>query len=173
MKLRLVKFFTSRENEIEKKEEEEGAGSPSRAPSPSQPATIAPLLLSPSPFIISFSLPPPSPANLPPPSPQLVGRHVPENSCSSYPSPSCSASPFLLHKITETAERGEKDRGGRPACRSSCNRARPARRPLPLHQIGWLPSGFRLQVRSLRSDWSHRKTKTENEVSCFVSFIDE
>ena len=127
MKLRLVKFFTSRENEIEKKEEEEGAGSPSRAPSPSQPATIAPLLLSPSPFIISFSLPPPSPANLPPPSPQLVGRHGSGEQCPpAIPSPSCPASPFFLHKITEATERGGCHVAERPACRPSCNRRAPS-----------------------------------------------
>ena len=50
----------------------------------------------------------------------LASRHVPSSRGSSYPSPSCPASPFLLHKITETAERGGKDRGGRPACRPSC-----------------------------------------------------
>ena len=99
MKLRLVKFFTSRENEIEKKEEEEGAGSPSRAPSPSQPATIAPLLLSPSPFIISFSLPPPSPTS-PHPTAQLVGRHVSgEQYSPAIPLPAVPLLPFFFIKL--------------------------------------------------------------------------
>ena len=39
----------------------------------------------------------------------LASRHVPSSRGSSYPSPSCPASPFLLHKITEAAER---KRGG-------------------------------------------------------------
>ena len=39
----------------------------------------------------------------------LASRHVPSSRGSSYPFPSCSASPFLLHKITEAAER---KRGG-------------------------------------------------------------
>lgn len=141
MKLRFVKFLTSRENEIEKKEGgEEGEGGPILARSTtSQLARNHSPLPFPFLFIIS-TLPPftqshqPAPPTAPVSPPPRVGRAMP----SSYPSPSCSASPFLLHKITETAERGGKDRGGRPACRPSCNRRAPSSPPpLLLHPIGW------------------------------------
>ena len=101
MKLRFVKFLTSLENEIEKKE---GGGGRSTAlacsVTHSQAAAIAPLPLPlPPPFITPFSLPPPSPTSPHRPAPACrpprVGRAMP----SSYPSPSCSASPFLLHKL--------------------------------------------------------------------------
>lgn len=94
MKLRFVKFFTSRENEIEKKEEEE-VGPPSRALSllaSPRPEPRSRYLLPP-PFIIPLFLSPPaslarsfphSPACLPP----RVGRAM----SSSYPCHSRSAS---------------------------------------------------------------------------------
>ena len=76
MKLRFVKFLTSRENEIEKKEGgEEGEGAlPSRAPLPPSQAAAplhSPLLPS---SLHSSSLHPAPPARIPPP--QLVCRHV-------------------------------------------------------------------------------------------------
>ena len=148
MKLRLVKFFTSRENEIEKKEGGEGR-SPAIACSVTQlarnhsPRFRSPLLSSSFPFF----LPPPSPTS-PHPTAQLVGRHVSGEQCPpAIPSPSCPASPFFLHKITEAVKRGGKNRGGRPACRPSCNRRAPSSphpRPpgslLVLHHLRFLPS---------------------------------
>ena len=116
MKLRFVKFFTSRENEIEKKE---GGGRRSTAITCSTTSQLArshsprfrsPLLSSSFPFF----LPPPSPI-----SPLLhhssfssvTGR---ESKTLQLSLPSCPASPFFLHKITEAEERGEKNRGGAP-----------------------------------------------------------
>ena len=50
----------------------------------------------------------------------------------------------------------------------------PQARSLPVPSLSSTVSAFsRLQVRPVRSGWSHRKTKTENEVPCFVFFIDE
>ena len=67
--------------------------------------------------------------------------------------------------------------GMAPACRPSCSGRRPAcpqARSLPVASLSSTDSTFsRLQVRPVRSGWSHRKTKTENEVPCFVFFIDE
>ena len=100
MKLRFVKFLTSRENEIEKKEEAEQR-LPLRAP-PS-PARLRPELRSAASFSPSFplSLPLPSPpacsSTAPVSPPPRVGRAM----FSSCPCPSCSASPFLLHKLPE------------------------------------------------------------------------
>ena len=95
----------------------------------------------------------------------------------SYPSSSCSASPFLLHKITEATERAAvTQRGTQPAGPASRLRApgSPQARSLPVASLSSTDSTFsRLQVRPVRSGWSHRKTKTENEVPCFVFFIDE
>lgn len=127
MKLRFVKFFTSRENEIEKKEGgEEGVGLPSRALSSlSQAAARARsrFLLSPS---LPFSLPPPSPTSPHRPAPACrpprVGRAMP----SSYPLPSYSASPFLLHKLPKRKSVEGRTVAERPACRPSCNRRAPS-----------------------------------------------
>ena len=108
MKLRFVKFLTSRENEIEKKEEGGRRSKPAIMRS-TVPARPQPALRSRSHFCFLFLSPFPSSSpstNLPPPPPQLVGRHGLPSSCPSYPSPRCSASPFLLHKITEAVERG-------------------------------------------------------------------
>ena len=85
MKLRFVKFLTSRENEIEKKEEGGRRTNITCSTTLIQAAAIAPLRSrSPFPFIFpsSPSLAPPA-RNLPF---HLVSRHVPPSSCSSYPS---------------------------------------------------------------------------------------
>ena len=134
MKLRFVKFFTSRENEIEKKE---GGGRGTNITCSTiliqaAASAIAPLRSrSPPPFIFPFSLLPPfSASKCPLRRTHLVSRHVPPSSCSSYPSSSCSASPFLLHKITEAEERtAVTQRGAQPAGPASRLR-RPARRTL-------------------------------------------
>ena len=101
MKLRFVKFLTSRENEIEKKEEGGGA-LPSRAPpSPSQTAARAHAPLLPSLSIISLSPPPVPPACVlrrPASPPPRIGRAI----FSSYPSSSCSAlPPFFFIKLSK------------------------------------------------------------------------
>ena len=116
-------------------------------------------------------LPPPTSPHLPPP--QLVSRHV-----------SLQLSllrlfrlSFLLHKITEAEERAAvTQRGTQPAGPTSRLRApsSPQARSLPVPSLSSTVSAFsRLQVRPVRSGWGHRKTKTENEVPCFVFFIDE
>lgn len=106
-------------------------------PSPSQAAAIAPLSSPSSLHHFTLSLHPSPPARIlrRPSLSAAPGREI--NILQLSILPSCSASPFLLHKITETAERGGKDRGGRPACRPSCNRARPARR----HPCSFIQSG--------------------------------
>ena len=101
MKLRLVKFLTSRENEIEKKEEGGRSTTIMRSAS-TQPGRG--LGHSPAPFslssslhlsILSFLFLRPA-RNLPP---QLVGRHVPPSSCSSYLSPAVLLLPFFFIKL--------------------------------------------------------------------------
>lgn len=107
MKLRLVKFLTSHENEIEKKEEG-GRRLPSCAlPPPSQASAIAPLRSrSPLPFIFPFSLPPPFFASkCPLRRTQLVSRHVPPRVAPAI-HPQLFRFSFLLHKITEAARYG-------------------------------------------------------------------
>ena len=109
MKLRLVKFLTSRENEIEKKEEGEGA-----LPSCVLPPPGCGLGQSPAPFSLSSSLhlsilssPTILRQQVPSPPPQLVGRHVPPSSCSSHPSPAVPLLPFFFIKLP-------KQQSGRP-----------------------------------------------------------
>ena len=125
MKLRFVKFLTSRENEIEKKEEEGGA-LPSRAPpSPSQAAARArfrsPLLSSSFPFF----LPPPSPTS-PHPTAQLVGRHVSgEQYSPAIPLPTISLLPSFFIKSPKQQSVAvvtwRSTLPADPASRSSCS----------------------------------------------------
>ena len=143
MKLRFVKIFTSRENEIEKKEEGGKrtniaflATTPARPrPEPlfrsrHHPAIIPTLFSS-----TQSHQPTPSVAHLS----AATGR---ESNILQLSFSSCSASPFLLHKITEAAERGEKNRGGAPTLPTQLSystitgRAQLAA-PLLLHPIGW------------------------------------
>ena len=155
MKLRLVKNFTSRENEIERKEE---GRLPSHAlPPPSQAAASARAPLrsrSPPPFIFPLSLPLLfSASKCPLRRPSLSAatcRHM-----SLQPSlPSCSASPFLLHKITEAARYGIR----RVALYSTCRPSLPVQladcgaqlaAPLLLHQIRCRDSSPVLMASSL------------------------
>ena len=96
---------------------------------------------------------------------------------SSYPSPSCSASPFLLHKITEAEERGEKDRGGAPSLPTQLAYSTITGRAQLAAPCSFIQSvaaaSLRFQWHPLCGGWSHRKTKDENELSCFITFIDE
>ena len=171
MKLRFVKFFTSRENEIEKKEEGGRNCMLCRHQARPRPEPMLHLLFPPS---FPLSLPPPSPTNLPPPSPQLVGRHVPPSNCSSYPSSSCSASPFLLHKLPKRKSVERRTVAGRPAVLPNDNTAgaQLARHPCSFIQ-SVAAASLRFQWHPLCGDWSHMKTKTENELSCSITFIDE
>ena len=150
MKLRFVKFFTSRENEIEKKE---GGGGRSPAITRSTTSQLA-RNHSPAPalpfslhhFILSPSTQPRQPTSSVAPAcrPPRVGRAI----FSSYLLPSCSASSFLIHKITEATERGGCHVAERPACRPSCSvRApsspagpRPSGSSLVLHRLHLLPA---------------------------------
>ena len=97
MKLRFVKFLTSRENEIEK-EEEGGYHHVLRYPHLGRGQSHL-SCSRPPPFIISVLFSPPVPPacflRRPASPPPRVGRAI----FSSYPSPSCLASPFLLHKL--------------------------------------------------------------------------
>ena len=173
MKLRFVKFFTSRENEIEKKEEEGGA-LPSRAPpSPSQAAARArfrsPLLSSSFPL----SLPPPSPpARIPPP--QLVSRHVSEEqSFQLSPPPAVPLLPSFFIKLPKQQSVAVVTWRSTQLADPAVTGGRPARRTLAPSSNRVAAASLRFQWHPLCGGWSHRKTKYENELSCFITFIDE
>lgn len=98
---------------------------------------------------------------------------------SSYPCPSCFAFPFFFIKLLKPQSAARKRSGqlppfqlAGPASRPSCSRYPARRRHVP-PAARLFSTVSRLQVRSLRSDWSHRRTKAENELSCFITFIDE
>ena len=140
MKLRFVKIFTSRENEIEKKEEEGRHYNARCHPASPRPEPMPHLLLPPS--FLSLPLPPPhQPAATTAPAcpPPRVGRAM----SSSYPCHSCSASPFLLHKLPKQKSVAvvtwRSTQLADPASRSNYS-GHPARSPpLSLHPIGcWL-----------------------------------
>ena len=109
MKLRFVKFLTSRENEIEEQEDVDEI-TVSTIPGPAAPRACPPSSSSHHHPALFPSLPscPSTASACPPP---RVGRAM----SSSYPLPSHPASPFLLHKIPEATERGGKDRGVVPS----------------------------------------------------------
>ena len=174
MKLRFVKFLTSRENEIEKKEE---GGPTLRAPLPPARPRPEPMLCLPPPSTISvLFLPPPTSPH--PPSPSFPSATCRESNILQLSISSCSASPFLLHEITEATERG--GRGTQladPAVLSNDSMAGAqlaAPLPLPVARLySTVSASSRLQARSIHIERSHRKTKTENGLSCFITFIDE
>ena len=107
MKLRFVKFLTSRENEIEKKEEEAtityfattqlGRGQSHR----SRPPPSIPLFL-----------PPPRPTTPHPPPPSFPSATCRESNILQLSLPAVLLLPSLFHKITEAEESG---RGTQPA----------------------------------------------------------
>lgn len=136
MKLRLVKFLTSRENEIEKKEEGEGEALSSRVlPLPSQAAARAhapaPLLFSPPPSFRSPSL---HPAHQPASRrAQLVGRHVSgEQYSPANPPPAILLLPSFFIKLPKQKSVAvvtwRSTQLADPASRPSCS-GRPARLP--------------------------------------------
>lgn len=141
MKLRLVKFLTSRENEIEKKEE---GGKEHRhyllcrhpaRPRP-EPAPAPPL-----PFIISVlssSTQPHQPASLRSSFSSATNR---ESDASSYLSPAVSLLPSFFIKLPkQKSVEGRTVAGAQladPAVLSNDNRARPARRTLASSSNRW------------------------------------
>lgn len=135
MKLRLVKFFTSRENEIEKKEEEEGrspAITRSTAPARSRPESPLPAPVPFSHYHFCSPLPPP----LPQPASrraQLVGRHVPgEQYSPANPPPAILLLPSFFIKLPKQKSVAvvtwRSTQLADPASRPSCS-GRPARLP--------------------------------------------
>ena len=122
MKLRLVKFLTSRENEIEKKEEgeERTAITCSIAPARPRPKPLLPLPLLPSlPAIVLFSLPPPSPS-LPPPL-QLSLRHGSGERCPpAISSPAIPLLPFFFIKFLKQQSVAGRTVAQCPASLPSC-----------------------------------------------------
>ena len=129
MKLRFVKFFTSRENEIERKEEGGGGPTP-RALSPQlgrSQSSRSRSRSSPPPSIIPFSLTPPGPTSLPPPSPQLALRHV---SGEQYPpaisSPAVPLLPSFFIKLPKRQSGKGRTVAEHPAVLPNDNIARPS-----------------------------------------------
>ena len=112
---------------------------------------------------------PSAPSTAPASPPPRVGRAMP----SSYPSPAVPLLPFFFIKLPR-----QKSVAGRPwrstqlSYSTITRRAQLARLPCSFIQSGPTATS-RSQWRSIHSDWGYRKTKTENEVPCFVSFIDE
>ena len=182
MKLRFVKFLTSRENEIEKKEEggrRSNISCPSatqlgRGQSPRSRPHFCFLFLSS--FLLYSPLHPAPPTrNLPA---QLVCRHVPEEQYSpAIPSPAVPPLPsFFINYRSNRAWREGPWRSAQladPAVLPNDNmRAPSSPHPCPFIQSDAAAS-LRFQWHPLCGGWSHRKTKYENELSCFITFIDE
>lgn len=175
MKLRFVKFLTSRENEIEKKEE--GGRSTALAcsviPQPGRGRSSRFRLSPPSlHYFHPLSLHPALPARDSPP--QLALRHGSgEQDSPATPPPAVLLLPSFFIKLPkQKSVEGRTVAGAQLAGPAVTGRAQLAA-PLHPHSIGWPAASLRFQWHPLCGGWSHRKTKTENEVPCFVSFIDE
>ena len=140
MKLRFVKFFASRENEIEEKEKEDchcvfyrhPAGPRSGLPPRSHlsPPAITPLPLHPVPPARSHHRP------------SLPSATCRESNILQLSLPSCSASPFLLHKLLKQQSVERRTGAGAqltdPAVLPNDNTAgAQLAAPLLLHPIGW------------------------------------
>ena len=153
MKLRFVKFLTSRENEIEKKEGGEGGLKLRCLPSPSQAAARAPAPrshLSSPPSFHSLSLHPAPPARIAPP--QLLLRHGTGEQCPpAIPLPAVLLLPSFFIKLPKQQSVAvvtwRSTLPADPACRPSCSvRApsspagpRPSGSSLVLHLLRFLP----------------------------------
>lgn len=98
-----------------RRKEEEGAPPLLAPPSPSQAATRPRSSSRPPPTSFPSSPPPPSPTSPQPTRPSLSAATDRESNALQLSLPSCPAPSFLLHKITEAVECGEKDRGGAPS----------------------------------------------------------
>ena len=92
---------------------------------------------------------------------------------SSYPSPAVLLLPFFFIKLPKQhSVEGRTVAGVQPAGPAVTGR-RPARRTLAPSSNRMAAASLRFQWHPLCGDWSHRKTKYENELSCFITFIDE
>lgn len=173
MKLRFVKFLTSRENEIEKKE---GGG---RSPTITCSAVTqsarsqTPLPFSPSSLHHFILPPPPGPTSPLLHHSQFLLRHGSGEQCPpAIPPPAVLLLPSFFIKLPkQQSVAGVTWRSTYLADPAVAGRA--SSRTLA-------PSSNRMAAASLRSQWhplcgerSHRKTKYENELSCFITFIDE
>ena len=174
MKLRFVKFFTSRENEIEKKEE--GGRSTALACSTvtqlarnHSPAPALPLL--PSSFH-SLSLHPAPPTYLlrRPSLSAATGRE--SNALQLSPPPAVPLLPSFFIKLPKQKSVAVVTWRSTLLADPAVTGGRPARRTLAPSSNRMAAASLRFQWHPLCGDWSHRKTKYENEVPCFVSFID-
>ena len=170
MKLRFVKFLTSRENEIERKEDDDGTTASAVIP-PGRARACSP---PPSPrHHPALSLHPSRPSTAPASSPPRVRRAM----SSSCLCPAVSLLPFFFIKLPKqksvAAIAWRSTQLADPAVLPNDNVARPARH----HPCSFIQSGptatSRSKGRPIHSGWSHRKTKIENELSCFITFIDE
>ena len=176
MKLRFVKFFTSRENEIEKKEEGGRRSTAITCSTTSQlarshsPRFRSPLLSSSFPFF----LPPPSPTSPHPPPPGLSAATDREsNALQLSPPPAVPLLPsFFIKSPKQKSVAVVTWRSTLPAD-PAVTGGRPARRTLAPSSNRMAAASLRFQWHPLCGDWSHRKTKYENELSCFITFIDE
>ena len=153
MKLRLVKFLTSHENEIEKKEE--GRLPSCVLPPPGCGRGHSPLCSrSPPPFIFPLSLPPPFSASKCPLRRSSLSAATCRQAVAPAIPPQLFRFSFLLHKITEAARYGIR----RVALYSTCRPSLPVQladcgaqlaAPLLLHQIRCRDSSPVLMASSL------------------------
>lgn len=169
MKLRFMKFLTSRENEIGEQEDDDGTTvSAITQPGRDQSLRSSALLLSSSRFT-HLSRPPFHRSSLP-------AATCRQAISSSYPSPAVPPLPsfFINYRSRRAWGRtvAEHPLAG-PAVLPNDDTARPAR----LHSCSFIQSGgpasLRFQWHPLCGGWNYRKTKTENELSYFITFIDE
>ena len=136
----------------------------------------APALL---PSSFPFSLPPPSPTSPHPPPPQLPLRHGSGERCP----PATLAIvvpllPFFFIKLLKQQSVERRTEAGTyladPAVLSNDNIAAPSSPATLAPSSNWVAAApLRFQWHPLHSGWSHRETKTENELSYFITFIDE
>ena len=121
MKLRFVKFFTSRENEIEKKEGEDGGQTFRALSPPCQPAARPPLPLHPPPAIVptlssSTQLHQPASSIA-----RLACRHGSEEQCPpAVPAPAVLPLPSFFIKLPKRKSVEGRIVAKHPACRPSC-----------------------------------------------------
>ena len=91
--------------------------------------------------------------------------------------PSCPLLPsFFIKLLKQQGVEGRTVAGAQladPAVLLNDNRARPARRTLASSPNRVAAAPLRFQWHLFCGGWSHRKTKYENELSCFITFTDE
>lgn len=132
----------------------------------------------------STSLLPPSPHSHTPPVPPLHRSSLfsatdrKSGASPAIPPPAVPPLPsFFINYRNRRAWREEPGRSTQladPAVLPNDNVAAPSSPPpLLLHPTGCRLATSWLQWRFIHSGWNYRKTKIENEVSCFIAFIDE